>query len=465
MTQILEQSLEQQVTELNEHCCALAQRSSAQLGAWFERSGDHMSNLRRVGLLSIGDRLPVPPALLPRTAWQLLGALHGALRLALDEIFRNRCRSSWTCLADDLRLDEDTRRYLDRSRSPGWLTIARPDVVLQGDRFRIVEPNAGSSCGAMPDADILGRLFESAPVIGDYLRSVGARRPDGMATMASLLRSRLARAGFEADSLLVVAEFADELADPAFYHCEAFAAELRRHGMRAEVAAIEDLDVTERGVSLAGRRCGLVYRMCAEQPDPAGHLPALGPLVDAGRRGVVAVSTTSGTRSRRTTTILAVLSEEMEHGRLSPALDRRLAGFVPWTRLLEPGTTTVDGATVDLLAWCIAHQEDLVLKPGAGFQGRGVTLGCEITPADWSATVDRALAADEPWLVQRLQRSDPHPVSVARDGKLVSERTFVDWGYYAVGGCVPSAAIRRSSPPGTFTRRIKQAGITPVFIV
>jgi hypothetical protein len=30
---------------------------------------------------------------------------------------------------------------------------------------------------------------------------------------------------------------------------------------------------------------------------------------------------------------------------------------------------------------------------------------------------------------------------------------------------VPSAAIRRNSPPGTFTRRIKRAGITPVFIV
>jgi hypothetical protein len=264
--------------------------------------------------------------------------------------------------------------------------------------------------------------------------------------------------------MVVVTELAAELADPTFYHCEVFAGELRRHGMWAEVAAIEDLDVAG-DVTLAGRRCGLIYRMCGEQPDPAGNLPVLGAVSDAGRRGAVAVVDDLGDQIAGNKTILAVLSEEIEHDRLSPALRQRLAGFVPWTRVLEVASTTVDGGNVDLLPWCLAHQANLVLKPGAGFQGRGVTLGCEVTAADWSATVDRAVAADEPWLVQRLQRSDPHPVSVARQGQLVGEHPFVDWGYYAVGSTVPSAAIRRNSPPGTFTRRIKRAGITPVFIV
>jgi hypothetical protein len=457
--------LGRKVADLNNLFYGYVQRNSEEVADWFDRAGENVAEVRQSNLLSIGDRLPVPPALLPRDAWQLLGALHNAMRRALDEIFRERFRNSWSCLADEIRLDGATRRYLDDSRPPRWLTIARPDVVLQTDMFRMVEPNAGSSCGAMPDTDILGRLFESAPVIGDYLRSVRAVRPDGMATMASLLRVRLAAAGFPGDALVVVTELAKELADPTFYHCEVFARELQRHGIRAEVAPIEDLDVTTAGVSLGGRRCGLIYRICGEQPDPVGNLPVLGPVVEAGRRGVVAVVDDLGDQIAGNKTILAVLSEELGSGRLPPALRDRLADFVPWTRLLEPGATTADGHAVDLLPWCLANQDDLVIKPGAGFQGRGVTLGCEVSTADWSAAIDRAVDADEPWLVQRLQRSDPHPVSMARDGVLIGEHSFVDWGYYAVGAVVPSAAIRRNSPPGTFTRRIKRAGITPVFMV
>jgi uncharacterized circularly permuted ATP-grasp superfamily protein len=329
----------------------------------------------------------------------------------------------------------------------------------------MVEPNVGTSCGAMPDADILGRLFESAPVVGDYLREVGARRTDAVRAVADLLRADLLRAGEQADALVVVVMRGELLADPTFYHCSLFARELQRHGLRAEAVAVEDLEVTATGVSCRSGKVGAVYRMCGEQPDPEGLLPALGPLTEAARCGRVALLDDVGDQIAGNKTVLALLSEELDAGRLPSAIGGRLASFVPWSRLLEDRSVDVDGGAVDLLPWCEKEQEDLVVKPGSGFQGRGVTLGCEVTTADWRRTIEDAVQSPEAWLVQRLVRSQPTRVSVARGGRLAGEETFVDYGYFAVGDTVPAAAIRRSAPFGTPTRRIKRAAIGPVFFV
>jgi hypothetical protein len=459
--------LEQEIAELNGRLMSLAERHSGLLGEYFDAKSDALEPVRASGMAAIGDGLQVPPALLPVTARHRLARLHQALREALAEIYGRRMGGCWERLADELRLDDATRRYLDFGRRPRWLTLGRPDLVVAGDDFVITEPNAGSSFGAMPGTDILGRLFEAAPVIGGFLSAAGARRPDAMGAVADLLRGRLQAAGHRAGTLTAVTELREDFDGPGHQHCEMFAAGLRRHGMHAVACPVEDLDCGSSAVTLRGERCGLIYRKWGEQPDPVGQYPVLEPFLRAARAQQVLLVDDLGDQIAANKSILAVLSEELGSGGMPSHLAGVLAGFVPWTRLVADGPVIISADKTDLLPWCLGHQDQLVLKPGAGFQARGVVLGCEVTAAQWAGALDGALASPDAWLVQRLVRTSPVQISVSRGGELARHDSYVDYGYFAAGDVVPAAAIRRNPKLGLATRVVNFSlgGYSPAFFV
>lgn len=105
-----------------------------------------------------------------------------------------------------------------------------------------------------------------------------------------------------------------------------------------------------------------------------------------------------------------------------------------WTRLLgERRTLLPDGQTGDLLPYVRREQETLVLKPNRGFGGQGVLLGSAVSPAQWQAAVDAALADSNRWVVQQLASLpvNEFPV-VGPEGKLHVEP------FYTVMGFAPS---------------------------
>jgi hypothetical protein len=460
------QTLEERIHSLNSQMQAFAWQHADDIGTYFDPSSRKLEGVRDSRLsCCVGDRMPVPPALVPAAVADRFARCHLALRAALDLIFEGRLECSWDRLAEALRLEEPTFRYIDPARRPRWLTIARPDVVIHDNDITIVEPNGGSSCGYMPDADILGRLFEDSPHIGAFLRKLGARRTSVMGALANYLRGKLADAHESPGSaLILVAEFKEDLGGPCD-DCHGLAQELRRQGLRADAAAIEDLEVSGSGVAYAGERCALLYRVAGEEPDPVRNYPMLAPILACGRRGKVIVVDDLDDAIAVNKTILATVSEELDSGRLPAQLRDDLATFVPWSRVLEQTHTQVDGERVDLPAWCLANREALVLKPGAGYGGRGVTIGCETNPALWATAVDNALSSGEAWLVQRLACSHPTMTSISRCGSLAGEETFVDYAYFAVGDAIPTAIVRKSPPFGSPTRRVKNGGCGPVFIV
>jgi hypothetical protein len=457
-------TLEHRIDLLNATIHDHANAHSAEIMDHFALGGTVQHDLLRLDVHSAGEALPVPPALLPGEAVERLRRCHEALRRALDVIFDGRMAGSWGRLADALRLEAATRRYVENARRPRWLPIARPEVVLAGDDFVIVEPNAGSSCGLrLADADVQARMFLGAPVIGDFLHSLGAQPPDNVAVLAGYMRKRLAELGLTAD-LVVITEFADDL-DNYSGAFEVLATELRRHGLRATLAAIEDLEVSEKGVAFEGQRCGVVYRFAGEEPDPERNYPLLAPIRNASRAGIVLLVDDLEDAVAANKTILAVLSEELSSGALPSGVAYALTGFLPWTRVLEETFTSVDGQAVDLPRWVLANREHLVLKPGAGFGGRGVLIGCEAEDREWAEAVDAALSSSEAWIVQHVAVSSPTISSGIRNGELVGERTFVDYGYFAIGDQVPTGIIRKDAPFGKPTRRVKLARTGPVFVV
>jgi uncharacterized circularly permuted ATP-grasp superfamily protein len=107
---------------------------------------------------------------------------------------------------------------------------------------------------------------------------------------------------------------------------------------------------------------------------------------------------------------------------------------IPWTRVVrERRTSLPEGRSGDLLEYVRRQREQLVLKPNRGYGGEGVVLGAAVDDAQWQATVERALADPERWVVQRLVALpvQEFPV-VGADGHLHPEP------FYTVMGFVPS---------------------------
>ena len=60
---------------------------------------------------------------------------------------------------------------------------------------------------------------------------------------------------------------------------------------------------------------------------------------------------------------------------------------LPWTRVLTDGPTHVDGETVDLLSYCRANRDALVVKPAARHGGRGTVVGRDVSAQEWESVL------------------------------------------------------------------------------
>lgn len=455
-------TLEAETRELNSRLTDLAYAHGDAIGEHFAAGAALTGELHASRLFSVGDLLAVPPALLPIRAMDRFRRHHAAFQEAVRFIYDVRFGRSWERLADALGIAEDVRPYIDFGRPPRLTDISRPDVVLCGDSVVMAEPNFGTSAGAQEDADVLGRMFDTAPVIGDHLRRIGARRADVVGPVADLLRRRLKDAERSADGLVVVTELGHDI---DFFHNEGLARELRRHGINAVAHATENLEADGGRVTVFGHPVDLIYRLAAEQPDPVGNLPVLEPLLTAARAGQVVLLDDLTDQIAGHKTIMALISEELEEDRLPRTIRAHLADFVPWSRIVRDGPAVVDGVRVDLLEWCRDHRDDLVVKPGPGHMGRGVTIGEETAPGEWEEILRTAHDSEELWLVQSLARSEQARVSVVRGESLHSEDTYVDYSYFAVGDGIPTAGLRKHPPLGAPTRRVKRCGLGPVYFV
>jgi hypothetical protein len=105
-----------------------------------------------------------------------------------------------------------------------------------------------------------------------------------------------------------------------------------------------------------------------------------------------------------------------------------------WTRIVSDRRTTLPGGTVgDLLPYVRQEREALVLKPNRSFGGEGVVLGPSLSAAEWEQAVDRALADEERWVVQKLAAIPVYEFPVVGPDGTVHLEPF-----YTVMGFAPS---------------------------
>lgn len=101
---------------------------------------------------------------------------------------------------------------------------------------------------------------------------------------------------------------------------------------------------------------------------------------------------------RGSKSVFALLSDPAHHHLFEPGVAAAVARHVPWTRRVQPGTTTFGDREILLLPFLAEHRDEIVLKPADEYGAKGVVLGWQCDDAAWTAALEHALAT--PYVAQ-----------------------------------------------------------------
>ncbi len=288
--------------------------------------------------------------------------------------------------------------------------LARSDMMRTAEGFKFLEVNTTSRLGGWQarlfvDA-ILGRpwmrrfLQETATEVAytNPLRSLLAYMA-GRALDASLDQDGEVNLAFLVGSPAAL----PALAGLAGYFRQEYARLIEETGRprRGELlfSFYDAVQEARDGLRLDGRRIHAVFEF------EEGLVKV--PLLRAFKAGLVHLYNGPAAPILNDKRNLALLSEHEESDLFDAEERRTIRTYVPWTRVVRPGTVRFRGEASPLRGVLIAHRESMVLKQAVSLGGEGVRMGFETVPEAWEPLVDQALQ-EGGWVAQERLRSLPH---------------------------------------------------------
>ncbi|WP_322487646.1 circularly permuted type 2 ATP-grasp protein [Chloroflexus sp.] len=354
---------------------------------------------------------------------------------------------------------------------PGYLepsAHSRMDTFLtvDGSSLQFVEYNAESPA-AIAYEDLLAQAFLAMPVMAEFAKRYPLiplpARPYMLRTLMDCWRAA-GSPGHEPRVAIV-----DWRGVPTATEFEMFRRYFNEHGLPAVICAPQDLafhdgqlwarleDGSETLVTIVFKRVLTSEFLTHYGDDALSH-----PLVQAYAAGVCVIVNSFRAKLLHKKSLFALLSDERFYDPLSAEQRAAVAAHVPWTRVVRPSQTTYQGETIDLLAFARANRERLLLKPNDEYGGKGITIGWEVSVAEWEAALNAALAA--PFVVQERVTIAYEPYPALVDGQVVIGERLVDSDPFLFGTEVNGCLCRLSTV--TLLNVTAGGGSTvPVFVI
>jgi hypothetical protein len=338
-------------------------------------------------------------------------------------------------------LTEDQVTAVLRSRAPSPSRMGRADLYPESSGFRLMEINMGSTTGGGDNA-MLNRAMLGHPVLAEFVRAHSLSYAD---TLAEVAKTIMADCGISAnDGSLVAAVDWPPAVDEFSAVLRTSAAELARLGIELVPCHLGHLSPHDHRVWLDGRPVDVIYRvfMMEDLLHPDGPR-LIDPILRAAERGEVRIFTPMDSELFGSKGALALLSDEANRHLCTAAELASLDRLLPWTRMVRPGSVTVDGERADLREYAAAQRENLILKPTAMHGGLGVTAGWLTDAEEWGRRLRASM--DGPWVLQRRVR--PVPELFPGDGGL--EPWVLTWGAFLCRSGYGGMWVRGTTDPDT----------------
>ncbi|HYG61373.1 MAG TPA: hypothetical protein VEL74_02225 [Thermoanaerobaculia bacterium] len=136
---------------------------------------------------------------------------------------------------------------------------------------------------------------------------------------------------------------------------------------------------------------------------------------------------------------LALLSEHAGTSAFSDEEREFIRRYIPWTRLVVPGSVEFEGRSAPLDELLVARRERMVLKEGGSAGGKGVFLGKFTPEPEWREAIATAMQSRGQWVVQEHFESLPYLYQSGDHGASVHD---VIWGPFVFGGEYAGVILR-----------------------
>jgi hypothetical protein len=304
--------------------------------------------------------------------------------------------------------------------------FGRSDLYHDGTSLRLLEFNVGSQLGGIDQAQVLPSLMrmEAFREFADQ-HGLGYVHTGQQIAAALRMAAEPVTGGDEPVVALLEADGALKRQAPLMLSFEEM---FRGCGLDIRLAEISQARCRDGKLYLDGTPIDVVLRYFSVNQlcqDPNGET-AVEPVLRAHEEGGTVMLTRLDSFLYSSKGCLALLSDPYWQGALSSDEHALVDRFLPWTRRLIGGSTQAGDQAVDMMEYCRASRDRLLLKPANDYGGHGIVMGWQVSDADWKeALLSRR---DRGYVVQERVVPRHEPVVESTTGRL--EHWIAAWSTF-----------------------------------
>src|SRR5262245_16993468 len=274
-------------------------------------------------------------------------------------------------VVDDLGLTEIERELV--AIDPGYVAVSptsRLDSFLTKSAYSFVELNGESPAG-IAYADAAYDIFNSLPVMKEFLTSYNVRPMYGRAFMLDVLLSSYEEVLGRKPERPPLIAIVDLPGVPTVKEFELFREFFEQSGYPSVICTPQELEFKNDRLSARGQEIDIVYKrlLVNEYLPIIKEYPA---LLEAYRAGAICMVNSFRSKLIHKKALFAVLTNPKHAALFSAAELEAIRAHVPWTRMVKDEHTDYFGREVNLLDFIRADGERLVLKPNDDYGGHGI---------------------------------------------------------------------------------------------
>jgi len=276
--------------------------------------------------------------------------------------------------------------------------ISRPDAFLVNNNLRFIEFNCDSpaGCGLCDTTEAIFKdtfLFEK---LSEYYTFHSKKRSEYL--LDALIEAYDESGGKKEKPNIAIVDWEGIKTTNEFQILKAF---FEEKGYETTIADPRKLKLINGQLESDGFPIDLIYRRVIFK-ELMVKLDEVKDFIKADRQGKVCVVNPLRSRLASNKAILAIITNQKNFKDIfSEKENQIIKRHIPWTRRVLDMQTYYEGNSVFLKKHIISHKDHLVLKPGDGYGGKDVMIGCETDGATWTNLVGRILRNNEDWVVQR----------------------------------------------------------------
>jgi hypothetical protein len=365
-------------------------------------------------------------------------------------------------IIDDLGLTTIERELV--AIDPGYTAVSptsRLDSFLTSSAYSFVELNGESPAG-IAYADAAYDIFSSLPVMKKFTEEYNLRALYGRSFMLKvLLDSYEEYLGHKPERPPRIA-IVDLAGVPTVKEFELFREFFERAGYPSIICTPQELEFKSNRLSYAGQEIDIVYKrlLVNEYLPIMNDYPA---LLNAYRAGAVCLVNSFRSKLIHKKALFAVLTNAGYAQLFTQAERDAIHKHVPWTRIVRDEQSDYRNGTVELLEFIRNNSERLVLKPNDDYGGHGITIGWNVSAADWDKAIQNALADGDYLVQERVPTARETFPALTGDGGIEFAEQLVDLDPLLFNGKVGSAFTRLSATE--LANVSSGGGMVPTYII